>query len=244
MTYLFHLILTQPLANALVILYNYVSFGDLGIAIIILTILIRLILYPVFYKGLKSQSMMQRIQPEIQRAQAEHKGDREKQALVVMEIYKKNKINPFSSFGYLLIQLPILIAVSQLFYSGFGEATLNQLYSFVAAPATFNTTFLGLMDLAKPNMIIVVLTAIAQYFQSKLALPKPKAGEAISQSQKMGRYMVYLGPLLTLIIFPRFPSALTLYWLVTSVFSIFQQILINKKLYGPHTTHGTLSAKS
>ena len=232
MSALFHLILTQPLANLLVLLYQYVTFHDLGMAIVALTILIRLILYPIFYKGLKSQALLQKIQPEVQSTQQKHKGNREAQAAAMMEIYKKNNINPFSSFFYLLIQLPILIAVVQLFRAGFSETTLSQLYPFVSAPTEIHTTFLGLLDLTKPSIIIVVLTALAQYIQSKLALPKGKSGETAPKTAAMSKYMVYMGPVLTLIIFPKFPSALTLYWLVTSIFSIFQQIFINKKLYG------------
>jgi len=232
MSYIFHLLLTQPLANALVLLYNYVTFQDLGFAIIALTIVIRLILYPLFYKSMKSQSLMQKIQPEIAKMQEQHKGNREAQAVAMMDIYKKNNINPFGSFFYLLLQFPVLIAVYQLFYAGFNQTTLAQLYSFVAAPAHLSTMFLGLLDLSKPSMIIVALAAIAQYIQARLSLPKQKPGEAPSKTAAMSKYMVYMGPVLTLIILPRLSSAIGLYWLVTSLFSIFQQRIINKKIYG------------
>ena len=84
-------------------------------------------------------------------------------------------------------------------------------------------------------MIIVVLAAIAQYVQAKLSLPKPKPGEAPSKAAAMGKYMVYMGPVLTLIILPQLNAAIGLYWLTTSVFSIFQQRIINKKIYGSAT---------
>lgn len=229
---LFHLILTQPLANALVLLYNYITFQDLGLAIIALTIIIRFILYPLFYKSMKSQSMMQKIQPEIAKMQEQHKGNREAQATAMMAIYKQNKINPFGSFFYLLLQFPVLIAVYQLFNAGFNEATMAQLYSFVAAPAHISTMFIGLLDLSKPSMIIVAIAAVAQYIQAKMSLPKPKPGEAPSKAAAMGKYMVYMGPILTLLILPRLNAAIGLYWLVSSLFSIFQQRIINKKIYG------------
>lgn len=232
MSQLFHLILTQPFANILVILYSYITFHDLGFAIIALTILIRLVLYPIFYRGLKGQSLMQKIQPEIQKAQEQNKGNREAQATAVMEIYKKNKVNPFGPFFYLLLQLPILIAVYRLFAAGFNTTTLSQLYSFVPAPTQINTLFLGMMDLSKPNLIIVALAVISQYIQGKMALPQVQAGQPQAKTAAMSKYMVYMGPLLTLIILPRFSSAIGLYWLTTSVFSIFQQRIINKKIYG------------
>ncbi|MFA6071986.1 MAG: YidC/Oxa1 family membrane protein insertase [Janthinobacterium sp.] len=232
MSSLFHLVLTQPLANSLVLLYNHVTFQDLGLAIILLTIIIRFILYPLFYKSMQSQSMMQKIQPEIAKMQAETKGNREAQATAMMAIYKKNKINPFGSFFYLLLQLPILIAVYRLFNAGFNESTIAQLYSFVTPPENFSTMFLGLLDLSKPSMIIVAIAAVAQYIQGRLAMPKQKPGETQGKAASMGKYMVYMGPILTLMILPRLSSAIGLYWLVSSVFSIFQQRIINKKIYG------------
>lgn len=217
---LFHLILTQPLQTALVFLYNYVTFQDLGLAIIALTVIIRFILYPLFYRSMKSQSMMQKIQPEIAKMQEQHKGNREAQATAMMAIYKANKINPFGSFFYLLLQFPVLIALYQIF------ATL---------PEGLRTTFLGLLDLSAPSMIIVVIAAVAQYIQAKLSLPQPKPGETPSKTAAMSKYMVYMGPVLTLLILPRLNAAIGLYWLVTSIFSIFQQRIINKKIYGTAT---------
>ena len=108
MSNLFNLILTQPLINGLVLLYENITFQDLGLAIIGLTLLIRLLLYPVFYKGMKNQTMMQKMQPEIKEAQKKNKGNREAQALALMDIYKKHNVSPFAPFLYLLIQLPIL----------------------------------------------------------------------------------------------------------------------------------------
>ena len=225
---LFHLILTQPLFNLLVALYQHVTFADLGLAIILLTIIVRLILYPVFYRGLKSQMVMQKIQPEIARVQKEHKGNKEKQAIALMEVYKVNKVNPFSSLIYVFAQLPILIAVYQIFLKGLTMEAFSDLYSFVSAPVVINNEFLGLLDVSKPSMIIVALAVICQYWQGKTAMAKnPAAG-----SSPMSKYMVYMGPLLTLLILPKLSAAIGLYWITTSVFSVFQQHLINKQLYG------------
>ena len=225
---LFHLVLTQPLFNLLVALYQHVTFADLGLAIILLTIIVRLILYPVFYRGLKSQMVMQKIQPEIARVQKEHKGNKEKQALALMEVYKVNKVNPFSSLIYVFAQLPILIAVYQIFLKGLTMEAFSDLYSFVSAPAVINNEFLGLLDVSKPSMIIVALAVICQYWQGKTAMAKNTA----ASSSPMSKYMVYMGPLLTLLILPKLSAAIGLYWITTSVFSVFQQHLINKQLYG------------
>ncbi len=229
----FHLILIQPLFNLLVVLYKYVTFEDLGLAIIALTIVVRFILYPIFYKGLKSQMIMQKIQPEITKAQQENKGDKEAQAKALMDVYKRNKVNPFSSILYVFAQLPILIAVYRIFFGGLNPDSFKDLYSFISAPAVVNHQFLGLIDITQPSMIIVALAVVAQYFQSKTAMAKNNTGAKQSQ---MTKYMMYMGPILTLLILPRLPAAIGLYWVATAVFSIFQQHIINKQLYGPSSS--------
>lgn len=238
MAALFHLILTQPLFNLLVVLYKYVTFEDLGLAIIALTIIVRFILYPIFYRGLKSQMVMQKIQPEIAKAQEQHKGNKEKQALALMEVYKANKVNPFASMLYVFAQLPILIAVYRIFFHGLTTDSFSDLYSFISAPATVNHLFVGLLDITKPSMIIVIIAVIAQYIQSKTAMARNTATSG--KASAMSRYMVYMGPVLTLLILPKLSAAIGLYWITSAVFSIFQQHLINKQLYD----HGSATGKS
>lgn len=236
MAALFHLVLTQPLFNLLVVLYKYVTFTDLGLAIILLTIIVRFILYPVFAKGLKSQMVMQKIQPEIAKLQKDYKDDKEKQAKALMQVYKDNKVNPFSSILYVFAQLPLLIAVYRIFFHGLTIEAFKDLYSFISAPAIINHQFIGLLDITKPSMIIVALAVIAQYFQSKTAMAKnPPTGQAAA----MSKYMVYMGPLLTILILPRLPAAIGLYWITTAAFSIVQQHFINKQLYGAGKTQRT-----
>ena len=94
MSYLFNTFLYYPLLNALILVYNYATFGDLGVAIIILTVLIRIVLFPLFYKSFEHQTIMQKLQPALQQIQHEHKEDKEKQALKMMELYKEHKVNP------------------------------------------------------------------------------------------------------------------------------------------------------
>ena len=98
MANLFHTILYQPLFNALIFLYQYLSFHDLGIAIILLTIVIRLVLFPLFYKGAKDQAILQRLAPKIKEIQTNHKNDKQKQAKAMMDLYRQHKVNPFSGF--------------------------------------------------------------------------------------------------------------------------------------------------
>lgn len=235
MSNLFHEILYRPLFNALIFLYNNFSFGDFGIAIIFLTIIIRFILFPFFYKSAKDQAILQRLAPKIKAIQAEHKNDREKQAKEMMALYRQHEVNPFSGFFFIiLVQLPILIALYQVFLKGFSMESMTALYSFVQKPESINIFFLGIIDLTKASLFAAVLAAVAQYFQGKLSLPKLdlKDIKNLTPIERTGRQMVYLGPILTILFlyFFNLPSAVAFFWLTTSIFSVIQQVIINKSL--------------
>jgi YidC/Oxa1 family membrane protein insertase len=233
-SHFFYITLYQPLFNLLVILYNYIPGHDFGIAIIFLTIIIRVILYPLSVKAVNSQRGLQKLQPQIQEVQKKYKNDREKQAKEILDLYKKEKINPFSGLFLALIQLPILIALYQVFWSGLNPKELAVLYGFVFNPGHINSLFLYIIDLAKPNFVLAILAGLTQYFQTKMLLPK-KGNEAGGQnkgadfSQVMQKQMVYFFPVFTVIILISLPSALGLYWAVSGLFSIVQQYLIVKK---------------
>lgn len=238
MAYIFNEFFYRPLFNALIFLYNNFSFGDLGIAIIVLTILIRIILLPLFYKSAKDQMIMKRLAPKIKEIQENHKDDKGKQSKAIMEIYREHKVNPFSGFLMILIQLPILIALYSVFLKEITAESLNHyLYSFIFKSEIINRQFLGLVDLNKRNLIIVVLASLAQYFQGKLSLPKNgKSIKDLSPAEAIGRQMIFVAPALTFVFLYSFglPSAVGLYWLTTSVFSVIQQIAINKRLSATH----------
>lgn len=231
MSFIYQNIIYKPLLNGLVFLYNTVSFEDLGIAIVLLTLIIRLILFPLFHKSAEYQKKVQRIQPKIKSIQEKHKHNKDKalQTQEILSIYKEEGLNPFSGFFLILVQLPILFALYHIFLKIFTPEIFNGLYSFVARPETLNAEFLGLINLAESSILMVVLAAIFQYLQGKLALPKHKS-TTDSVTERMGRQMVFLGPVLTVVIFYNFPAAIALYWAVASLFSVFQQMIINKKL--------------
>jgi YidC/Oxa1 family membrane protein insertase len=234
MASIFNEILYRPLLNLLFLIYNS-TVADLGIAIIILTIVIRLVLLPLFYKSAKDQTIIQKITPRIKELQRIHKENKEKQVEEIMKVYKEHKVNPFSGFLLLLVQLPILIALYQVFLRGFSKNILSQLYSFVPAPALIHTMFLGVIDLNMRNVWIVVLAGIFQYLQTKLMMTaaKTKVGEpdkTADMAAKMQKNLMVMGPLLTVLILYSLPAAVGIYWLTTSVFSVIQQVVINKKI--------------
>ncbi len=150
----------------------------------------------------------------------------------MMEVYKRYNVNPFSSIFLILLQLPILIALYQVFLNGFGDQALTDLYAFVTNPGHLNATFLGLIDLTRKSIILVILAAICQYYQGVLSL----GGRAIMSKnephQQMAKTMVWIGPVLTVVVLGSLPAAVGLYWLTSSIFSIGQQWYINKEIHG------------
>ena len=230
MAYLFQQIFYRPIFNLLVFFYQTISFHNLGLAIIFTTILIRLILYPFFHKGAKQQMLMQRIQPKVKEIQEKHKGDTQKQSEALMALYKEHGVNPFSSILLLLIQLPIMLAFYWVIRSGLGASQFVNLYSFISAPQNINTIFLGVIDLAKPSVIIILCAAVAQFFQARLAIYHSKGNAQPSAAEKIARQMSFMGPLVTILIFYSLPSAIGLYWFVTSLFSVGQQYFVNRHL--------------
>ncbi len=227
----FNVILYQPLFNFLVFLYNYLPGNDFGVAIIILTLIIRLSLCPSAVKSMRAQRALNEIQPKIKEIQKKYKDDKRKQAKEILELYKETKINPFGSLLPTLVQFPLLIALYSVFRRGFDPGELVNLYSFMKNPGTIKTSFLGIIDLSHPNLIIAVVAGIFQFIQTKTMIKTPfKAeGKEVDFSRIMQKQMTYFFPFLTVMILLGLPSALGLYWATGSLFLIIQQYFILKK---------------
>ena len=226
---IFNQVLYYPLFNALIWLYNNISFGDLGIAIVILTVLIRFILYPLSKKAIQSQKAMSALQPKIKEVQKKYK-NKEEQAKQMMVLYKKNKVNPMAGCLPILVQFPILIALYRVFITGLNPERLNGLYSFVQTPESLNFIFLGLVDLSQRSIVLALIAGGLQFIQSKMIMPKKtskkKQGMKIGNmdfSSLMGQQMTYFMPLITIFIALSLPAALPLYWIVITLFGIAQQ---------------------
>jgi len=229
-TTIFNNILYYPLFNALVLLYKYLPGHDFGVAIIVLTFIIRLILYFPSLKAIRSQKALSEIQPRIQEIQKTHKDDKIKQGEEMMELYKKAKINPFSGCLPTLIQLPFLFALYRVFWKGLRPEELVNLYSFVLNPGQISPNFLGIINLSSPNILLAVIAGIFQFLQTKMLTPKTKkSGKSSDFSVIMQKQMVYVFPVMTIVILWKLPSAIGLYWIVSSLFSVVQQYVIFKK---------------
>jgi len=236
----YHEVLYQPLLNAIVVLYNTVAFGDAGVAIILLTLLIRLVLYPVFHKGVRHQAAMQRLQPHLKKIQEKKWDDPKQQLEAIRELYKEHGTNPFSGFLLLLVQIPVIIALFQIARAILSPDIFGELYSFVDAPTEINPKFLGLINLHERSIVVVGIASILQYLQAKLSITK-KASGGESAQERMMRQMALLGPGITFVAFFNFPAAVSLYWLTSSAFSLFQQYTVYREQ--PHGTDNPISKK-
>ncbi len=215
--------LVPILLNVLVLLYNFIP--NIGVIIILLTLLVRLILAPSFHKSLKGQKAMNDLQPKLNEMREKHKDNKEAQAKAMMELYKEHKINPLSSCLPLLIQLPILIALYFVFTQALGNQ-LNGLWSFVHNPGTINPFFLGI-NLAKASLPLGIIAGAAQFWQSKMMLPKTAGGDATAKAMQL--QTTYVLPVISAVIAIRLPAGLPLYWIVTTLFAIGQQYYLMRK---------------
>lgn len=226
---MFNLLFFKPILNLMVFLYNTIPGNDLGVVIIVLTIIIRLLLYPLSKNAIKSQKQIQEVQPIINQIKIEYKDNKEELNKKVIELYKERKINPFSSCLPLLIQIPFFIAVYQVFQVKLETISVSQLYSFIHLPTTINYIAFGFLDLSVKNFYIAILAGIAQYWQVKMINKKninQNQVDANDISAIMNKQMMYFFPVLIMVISMTLPAGLAFYLLVSSLFTIGQQYWI------------------
>lgn len=228
----------QPLYNIFVFLIGIVPHGDVGLAIIALTLIMRIVLYPVFSSSIRTQMGMQAMQAELDAATKKFKDNPEALTAARMELLKKHKVNPLAGIGTLVIQLVVLIS---LYYAMFREGfpTINEhlLYSFVHAPAAVNTSFFGLIDLLTPHHIVLaVLVGITQYFTIRITLTRTNSSQSNlsadkAAAQKMqSTMMLYMMPALLTVFGYFFPAAVGLYFVTGNILSFGQELLIKRQL--------------
>ncbi len=236
MSYLYHTFVFNPLYNSLIYLMDVFPWMDAGIAVIVLTIVVRLILFPLSKKAIVTQVRMKEIEPELNRLK-KTVTDKQQQALKVMALYKEKGVNPFSSFLVLLIQLPIIWALYSIFIkSGLPAVQAGLLYSFVSVPVP-DMLFIGLFDVGARSIPLSIIAAIAQFFQLHYSLASTgsttKPGEAPSQidmAQNMMKNMKYIFPFMVFFISYKISAVVALYWAVSSLFTLGQELVVRRHL--------------
>lgn len=230
MSSLFNEILYRPLFNLLIAIYNVIPGNDFGVAIILMTIIVRLVLMPLSIKALVSQRNIAKIQPKLKELQKKHKDNKQLLGQETMALYKEYGVNPLSGCLPLLIQLPLLFALYQVFVNGFKPENLSALYGFVHNPVTLNVIGLGFIDLSQSSYYLAILAGLLQFIQSKkAAVNMPISTDKSDPSHMINKQMLYFLPILITIIAWRLPAGLGLYWVTTTLFSIFEQVYMSKK---------------
>jgi|SRR3989338_1957430 len=231
---IYNKILYQPLLNAVIFLYNILPGADFGLAIIVLTVIMRLALSPLTIKTTLSQRAMNKINPQIKEIKSKYKNDTQAQSAAIMKLYKDNNVNPLAGCLPLLIQLPILIALYSAFRNGFKEESLIMLYSFISNPGHINAISLGFIDVTVRSIPLALITGALQFFQLKqnnALMNKNTAGldDSQKQMQAINSQMLYFFPVMIIIIGWKMPAGLLLYWLTTTGYSLLEQMYIKKK---------------
>lgn len=207
----------------------------MGLAIILITALIRVVLHPFSIGAFRSQRIMQRMQPRIAELKAKHKDDKQALTQATMALYKEHKINPVSSCLPMLLQLPILLALYWVLTAGLKEVDLGLLYSFTPKPPEISSIAFGFLPLHEASWALAILAGAAQFWQTKMMqVPKPIIKTEGSKDEdfaaRLNEQMLYMMPILTVVIGWTLPAGLTLYWLVATLLTVLQQWYIFKQL--------------
>jgi YidC/Oxa1 family membrane protein insertase len=212
--------------------------ADAGIIIILVTIIVRLILFPLSQKSIRTQLKMKDISPELEALKLKYANDKQEQAKQTMAFYKQKGVNPFSGFFAILIQFPIIISLYRIFYAG-GISKIDPalLYSFVHVPShAVSMVFLGFVSLVNKNIIFALLAAITQFFQAQIITPPQPpvvAGAKKSVGNDLARSMTfqskYVFPILIFFIAYAVSAAVSLYWIVSNLFSIGQELYVRRQ---------------
>lgn len=233
MSSIWNLFLYKPLLNALAVLVSIIPGGDVGVAVIILTIFVKGILFPLSQRSIESQIKMNLLAPELKKVK-DSGASKEEQAKQTFELYKKHKTNPFSGCLLIFIQIPIIFALYYVFLKGINLDS-GSLYSFIKAPEHVNMMFLGILDISvRGSLILAILAGISQYFQASL-MPKPIQSADNSGSfqenftKSMHTQTKYFFPFIIAFIAYSVSGAVALYWITSNIFAIGQQIYANNK---------------
>jgi YidC/Oxa1 family membrane protein insertase len=236
---IFHVVVYDPLYNGLVFLVGIIPTHDVGIAVIILTIIVRIIIYPLSRRAIESQLAMKKVAPEVEEIKKKHK-DQAAQSQAIFALYRERGVHPFASFGMLLIQIPVLIGLYWVFLrGGLPKVDPSLLYSFVHAPPIVNMEFLGFLNMStNHNIILALLVAASQLVYSRLSMgPREKTLEATPVEATLSGDMAksfdlqarYVFPIIFGVISYSVASAAPLYWLTSNLFMIGQEFVSGKR---------------
>ena len=235
---MFHTIFYEPIYNLLVFFLEIVPLHDIGASIILVTVVVKVILLPLNISAVRSQHALKKVEVEIKKVRELHKGDPQTSGAKMMEIYKREKINPLSSIFTIILQIPVFIALYLVFSKGITLDT-NSIYSFVSFPENLHTKAFGILDVTNKNIIVGLLTGITAYLLARrqaadMVTPteknkksEPSFQESFQQSLKV--QILYVFPVVILFTASFLPSAIGVYWITSNLLGIAQDYYIKKK---------------
>lgn len=225
---IYYTLIQYPIYNTLIALYNVIPGHDLGVAIILLTIFIQLILFPLRIKGQEAQRKGAAIQGEMQKVKEQFKNNKEGQQKALMELYQREGFNPLSGCLPMIFQLAVMIGLFLVFREIFNPEQYTNLYRFVSRPESIRPVAFGFLDLSAQNLWLGAMAAVAQFFQTKIMMranPQPaKGGSDFARSFQLST--LYVFPVILFVFSFQFPASLMLYWTTLSVLGILQDALI------------------
>lgn len=232
---IFHTLVYDPLYNGFIALVDIIPTADVGIAIVILTVFVKIILFPLSKKAVRTQMVMKELEPELKKIKEKYKKNKQEQARKVMDLYKEKNINPLSGILIVFIQLPVVFALYWIFVrGGLPGINLELLYSFVPQPESANMIFLGTIDMTGKSFVLALFAGITQYFHMNITMPKlTKRKENATLQEDFARsfqmQMKYIFPFLMFGIAYYISAAVALYLLTSNIFAIWQEHTIRSK---------------
>lgn len=234
----FQTVIYAPIYNALAFLVSNVPGGDVGVAIIIITVIVKLVLLPLAVRASRTQHAMRDLEPKLREIREKNKDNNEALARATLALYKENGVNPFASFFLLFLQIPVILGLYWVILAEGVKGTFdpNVLYSWVHAPETVSFTFLGLVALAGGSVILSLLVAVTQFVQARLMMPvaPTPTGKGFQDdlAASMHLQMRYVFPIVLGVVSYVAGGAIALYFITSNIFGIIQELIARKLHYG------------
>ena len=238
-SFIWHTFFFDPVYNGLVFFIDVIPGGDVGLAIIAITVLVKLLLFPLSIKAARTQKVMREIEPKLKAIKEKHKDDREAQAHAMMAIYREAGLNPFASILLIFIQIPIVIAlyfsVAPVGQFSLPDINLDLLYSFIPPPPAVSMMFLGAIDIAARSLPLALLAGVTQYIHANLSLPKPEPRQADAApdfkedfTRTMYTQMRFVMPVIIFFVAYTISAAIALYFVVSNLMAILQEFVVRR----------------
>lgn len=242
---MFHTLFYEPVYNLLVVILNIVPLHDIGTAIVIVTLIVKFILLPLNLSALRTQYLMKRLEPEMNKIKELQKTKPQEASKMMIDLYRSEKVNPFASIFAVILQIPIFFALYFVFSKGL-VSDPDSLYSFVKFPETLHTIAFGIFDVTQKNIPIALLVGISSYVLARrqtvdMVVKKESHEESFQDHfmKSMKIQLLYVLPVIIGVSSAVLPSALGLYWFVSNVISYAQDVYMKNKLAHLHPSKHT-----